>query len=175
MMRSAGEMVIDASAFCRLAISTAAWAQSLPLGCMRTSACSSVSQVRMPLAIGTPVCNCTSMMARQESLETTSKVISITTNHGAKGDQRIVLAALRHGLQNQRNFQRAGHIGDGHVGIATPRRLSSFTQAESRPSQTGRLKRLITMPTFSGRRRSGCCRIRKYCQSGTWLKARQVR
>ena len=60
-------------AACRRAISTAQRAQSAPLSCMRTSAWSSFSVVRMPLAIGTPVASCTSMTARQLSLLTTSK------------------------------------------------------------------------------------------------------
>jgi hypothetical protein len=58
---------------CRRAISTAQRAQSAPLPCIRASAWSSSSVVRMPLAMGTPVVSCTSITARQLSLLTTSK------------------------------------------------------------------------------------------------------
>jgi hypothetical protein len=51
-------------------------------------------------------------------------------------------------LQDQRDFQRAGQVAMAMSASATPRRFSSATQAESRPSQTGRLKRLITTPIF---------------------------
>ncbi len=65
--------VAHASAFNRCAISMATSAASAPLTFMRTSACSSVSVVRMALATGTPVRNCTSPTPRADSLETTSK------------------------------------------------------------------------------------------------------
>src|SRR5690606_29913560 len=57
----------------RFAISTATSAQSRPLTLARTSACSSSSQVRMPLAIGTPVSSCTRAMPAADSLLTISK------------------------------------------------------------------------------------------------------
>ena len=40
------------------------------------------------------------------------EVIGVATNHRTQGDQRIEAPALRHGLQDERDFQRAGHRGD---------------------------------------------------------------
>ena len=62
-----------ARAFSRRAISTAAWAQSAPLTCMRERAWSSSSVVRMPLAMGTPVSRVTRVRPAPCSLETSSK------------------------------------------------------------------------------------------------------
>ncbi len=61
------------SARIRLAISTAACAQSLPFSRMRTSAWSSSSVVSTPLAIGTPVSSVTRVMPLPISFETSSK------------------------------------------------------------------------------------------------------
>src|SRR5271169_5751458 len=62
-----------ASAFFKFAISIATSAASAPLTVMRSSACSSVSVVRMALAMGMPYCNCTSPTPCADSLETISK------------------------------------------------------------------------------------------------------
>src|ERR1017187_4969911 len=53
--------------FNRLAISTAAWAASMPFWSMRSRAWSSFSVVSTALAIGMPVASCTSMMPRADS------------------------------------------------------------------------------------------------------------
>ena len=66
-------VVAHARAFSRCTISIATRAASAPFTLTRSSACSSVSVVRMALATGTPLCNCTSPTPRADSLETTSK------------------------------------------------------------------------------------------------------
>ena len=45
-------------------------------------------------------------------------MVSVATDDGAEGNQGVVFAAKCHALQHERNFQRAGDVGDDHVGIA---------------------------------------------------------
>ena len=122
--RGSGPYRSSDGAFRRLAISPLPGRSRSP-GCMRAMAWSSFSQVRMPLAMGTPVTSWTSMTARQASLDTTSKWPSLAADDRAQGDQGVVPAALGHGLRDQGISRAPGTVAMVTAESATPRRFNS--------------------------------------------------
>ena len=60
-------------------------------------------------------------------------MIGLATDHGTQCHQRIKAAALRHGLEGQRQFQRAGHRRVSHIGIsnAEARQFGQASRAQA--------------------------------------------
>jgi hypothetical protein len=76
------------------------------------------------------------------------EVVGVAADDGAEGDQRVELPLCAMVCRTSGISSAPGTVAMAMSASATPRRFSSATQAESRPSQTGRLKRLMTMPIF---------------------------